>query len=159
MGANIGDRLACVESALDSLGDFISEIVQSPLYETEPRDFLDQPDFLNGVIRGKTVLDPISLLERIHTVENEGGRMRSRETEKGPRTIDIDILYYDEIIQTFVLKDGTSLTIPHPSASERLFVLRPLLDIDPDKKDPVDNVPLADKASHLCDQRVKLYRK
>lgn len=159
LGANIGDRVSFIEAAIEGLSSFVSNIRLSPLYETAPRDFVDQADFLNGVIRGETSLEPVDLLERIHVIENEGGRVRSGVVSKGPRTIDIDILYFDEVYRDFGLRDGSLLTIPHPSASERLFVLRPLLDIDPDKIDPVDSVPLRDKASHLSDQRVKLYRK
>lgn len=151
--------MSCIETAIEGLRGFLSDIIVSPLYETGPRDFFDQPDFLNGVVRGKTDLEPAELLERIHVIENMGGRVRSPAIKKGPRTIDIDILYYDEIIQNVVLADGESLNIPHRSAFERLFVLKPLLDIDPDKIDPVDGVPLRDKASHLSVQRVKLYRK
>lgn len=158
LGANIGDRLSCIEVAIEGLSDFISDMIKSPLYETAPRDFFNQPDFLNGVIRGKTDLEPRELLECIHVLEKRGGRVRSGGIVKGPRTIDIDILYYDNINRNIVLADGSSLTIPHRSAGERLFVLRPVLDIDPDKIDPVDNVPLRDKVSHLSDQRVKLYR-
>lgn len=159
IGANIGNRISFLETAVSELGDFLTEIRVSPVYETAPRDFFDQPDFLNAVVKGYTSLSPVDVLERIHLIENNCGRIRPDTAVKGPRTIDIDILIYGGINETFPVGNGQTLTIPHKAMSERLFVLRPLLDIDPDKTDPRDNILFSIKASHLSDQRVKLYRK
>ena len=157
IGTNLGDRISHIDAAVKSLGGILANLKMASCYETAPRDFLNQPDFLNTVVVGTTSLEPLELLEKIHLIENEGGRTRS--IDKGPRTIDIDILMYESIVRTFHGEYGSTLTLPHKLMGERLFVLKPLLDLDPDIVDPGDGVPWRIKASHLSEQRVKLYRK
>ena len=159
IGANIGDRSSFIEAAIESLGGFLDNLISAPYYLTAPRDFLDQPDFLNTTVRGRTLLSPLELLDRIHIIEADGGRNRNDSPEKGPRTIDIDILLYDKLCRTYAGNNDSLLTIPHRSMHERLFVLRPLLDLDPELDDPRDGIPWKIKASHLSGQRVKLYRR
>ena len=98
---------------------------ESPLYETEPRDFADQPWFLNQVIEAQTEFFPRQLLSRLLRIEREMGRRR--EVPKGPRLIDLDILLYgDSEVH------APDLKIPHPRMTERRFVMEPLADLAPE---------------------------
>ena len=159
LGANIGDRLSHLQNAIEKLRLHLRSVEVAGFYETAPRDYLDQADFVNTVIRGETDLSPLNLLVFLHKIEAEGGRKRSNDSieeipEKGPRTIDIDILLYDDLCKTYTTETGGLLTIPHKSMHERLFVLKPLLDIDYNLTDPRDGVLWRDKASVLGEQRV-----
>lgn len=101
----------------------------SPVYETEPVEYLDQPWFLNGVVEAETNLSPLALLDAVGAIEIEMGRQRA--IAKGPRSIDLDILLYDsETIAT------PRLQIPHPRLHRRRFVLAPLADIAPNLTHP-----------------------
>jgi 2-amino-4-hydroxy-6-hydroxymethyldihydropteridine diphosphokinase len=91
----------------------------------------DQPDFINAVVVGKTELAPRELLCAIHRVEADFGRDRARERVKGPRSLDIDILLYDNVVMR-----EPDLIIPHMALRERRFALAPLLDLDPSLRDP-----------------------
>jgi 2-amino-4-hydroxy-6-hydroxymethyldihydropteridine diphosphokinase len=103
---------------------------RSSIHETEPQDYLDQPRFLNMAIDVETDLTPRELLAAIQKIETEMGRQRT--IPKGPRTIDIDILFYaNQVIAT------PALEIPHPRLTERNFVLDPLQEIAPDLRHPV----------------------
>ncbi len=127
LGTNLGDRHANLEHALDALreGTGVSITHISPLYQTAPWGVTDQPDFLNLCIAAKTDLSPHDLLARLKTIETELGRETA--VRWGPRLIDIDILFYDELIM-----QDDRLTIPHVSIADRAFVLAPLADIAPD---------------------------
>jgi 2-amino-4-hydroxy-6-hydroxymethyldihydropteridine diphosphokinase len=103
---------------------------RSSIHETEPQDYLNQPKFLNIAVQVETDLTALELLAAIQKIETEMGRQRT--IPKGPRTIDIDILFYaNEIIAT------PDLEIPHPRLTERLFVLDPLSEIAPDLRHPI----------------------
>ena len=102
-------------------------------------------------------MSAVEMLKLIHMIELKGGRDRASVAAKGPRTIDIDILLYGKDVGTWEVDGIGYLTIPHPSMHERLFVLRPLLELNPDLSDPRDGVSWRTKASHLSGQRVKLY--
>jgi 2-amino-4-hydroxy-6-hydroxymethyldihydropteridine diphosphokinase len=130
LGSNIGDREAQLHGAVMALGQREVTVRRSAsLYATEPRDFEDQPWFLNTVIEVRTLLEPEALLERCLEVERKAGRVRDQS--KGPRPIDIDILIYrDRII------DKPNLIVPHPRYRERRFVLTPLAELVPDLSDP-----------------------
>ncbi|KAI4723699.1 folic acid synthesis protein [Aureobasidium sp. EXF-10727] len=127
LGSNVGNRLDMIEKAclaLDQDPD-IRITRTSSLYETEPMYVEDQARFLNGACEIETTLEPMPLLDRLQAIENELGRVKL--IDKGPRSIDLDILLYeDQIIDTERLK------VPHISMLEREFVLRPLCDIIPD---------------------------
>lgn len=130
LGSNIGDKLEYLKKALILLGKAGVRVRKvSSVYQSAPADFLNQPDFLNIVVEVATKLRPEHLLKTIHQVEEQLDR--KREIDKGPRTIDIDILLYnrDRISQP-------KLTIPHPKMKERSFVLIPLLEIAPRAKFP-----------------------
>jgi 2-amino-4-hydroxy-6-hydroxymethyldihydropteridine diphosphokinase len=126
LGSNIGDREANLRAAIERLGP----VRESPIYETEPVDYLQQRWFLNMVVELQTDLFPRQLLTRIQKIERELGRVRG--IPKGPRTLDIDILLYGSA----VVKTDT-LEIPHPRMTERRFVLAPLADIAPELRHPV----------------------
>jgi 2-amino-4-hydroxy-6-hydroxymethyldihydropteridine diphosphokinase len=127
LGANLGDRLATLQRAVDLLAEQgVRAIASSRVWETEPVGGpAGQPPYLNAVVRAETDLDPRSVLAAGNRVETELGR--TREVRWGPRTIDIDILLYDRLEQF-----DPELTIPHPRMRERAFVLLPLLEIDPE---------------------------
>jgi 2-amino-4-hydroxy-6-hydroxymethyldihydropteridine diphosphokinase len=126
LGSNIGDREANLRAAIDRLGP----VRESPIYETEPVDYLDQRWFLNMAVELETDLFPRQFLSRIQKIERELGR--ERRIPKGPRTIDIDILLYgDVVVRT------PALEIPHPRMTERRFVLAPLADLAPNLRHPV----------------------
>ncbi len=124
LGANLGDRFETLVWAIERLGALGSVDAVSGIYETEPLHVLDQPRFLNAVARISTALRPESVLAGLLAIELDAGRTRS--IRHGPRTLDLDLLLYDDqIIQT------TDLTLPHPRLHERAFVLVPLAEIAP----------------------------
>ncbi len=125
LGANVGDRRANIERAIALLGEKISDIKVAPLYKTKPVGVTDQPDFLNTALSGTTVLSPLELLDFVKRVEREVGRVERYRW--GPREIDIDILFYDDLTY-----HDEALEIPHPRIAERDFVLRPLADLAPE---------------------------
>ena len=131
-GANLGDRLATCRKALAALaalpGSRLGRI--SSLYQTEPVGLTDQPPFINGVALLETEGDAHWLLGRLLAIEADLGRVRG--TRWGPRTIDLDLLLFNEEIITSV-----ELIVPHPRLHERRFVLQPLQEIAPDLRHPV----------------------
>jgi len=131
LGSNLGDREKNLRAALHSLeAAGVQVITLSPIYETAPVGYPDQPDFLNAVCRARTALAPHDLLRAIKAIETALGRRPS--FRNAPRPIDIDILFYDDLIL-----DTPDLTIPHPRLAERAFVLVPLADIAPELRHPV----------------------
>ena len=130
LGSNMGDREEHLRSAIRGLGSRRIEIIRcASVYSTEPREVVDQPWFLNTVLEAGTTLTPDELLRTCLEVEKEN--LRTRDLNKGPRTLDIDIVFYgNEIIR----KPG--LSIPHPALSGRRFVLTPLAEIAPGFVDP-----------------------
>jgi len=133
LGANLGNRLETLQGAIDALEDTPGVRVKavSPVYETEPWgvDPGSQPSYFNAVVLLKTTLPPSSLLERAHAVEEAFHRVRDERW--GARTLDVDIVAYDG-----VLSDDPQLTLPHPRAHERAFVLVPWHDVDPEAQLP-----------------------
>jgi 2-amino-4-hydroxy-6-hydroxymethyldihydropteridine diphosphokinase len=131
LGSNIGDREQNLRAALELLDSRGVRIVRaSPVYETEPVGYSPQRWFLNLAVEGETDLFPMQLLARIGKIERELGRVRG--IPNGPRTIDIDILFYGRAIV-----HSEKLEIPHPRLAERRFVLAPLADLAPDLRHPV----------------------
>lgn len=131
LGSNEGDRQEWIRQGIDAIAAACGSVTQqSALYETAAWGLEDQPDFLNKAIKIETGLSPHQLLKAIQVVEMQLGRQRT--VKWGQRTLDIDILFYDDrIIRT---KD---LTIPHPFLQERRFALMPLQEIAPDLIHPV----------------------
>ncbi|HQJ72292.1 MAG TPA: 2-amino-4-hydroxy-6-hydroxymethyldihydropteridine diphosphokinase [Spirochaetota bacterium] len=134
LGSNLGDREKNLRDAINALASLpsITPLKQSSILETEPIDYLDQPLFLNMIIVVETALAPHELLETTGRIELELGRRKT--VPKGPRTIDLDILLYDSII----LSTG-DLIIPHPEIKNRQFIIRHLVELDPELKDPITN--------------------
>ena len=131
LGSNLGDREEYLRAGIRGLAARgVMPVRCASVYSTEPREVLDQPWFLNTVIEGNTDLNPEELLRVCLDVEKENQRIR--QITKGPRTLDIDIIFYGSDI---VRKPG--LTIPHPSFSARRFVLVPLAEIAPNFSDPL----------------------
>jgi len=126
IGSNLGDRKRNIEDAMCLLNnsDVITIKKISSIYETKPAGGPPQNDYLNGVFEIETHLSPYGLLREIHAVENKLGRVRTKKN--GPRTIDLDILLFDNI---FIQDDV--LYIPHPRMAEREFVMRGLCEIAP----------------------------
>jgi len=130
LGTNLGDRLANLRDAMRSLSPDVRPVSVSRVYETPPWGYTDQPAFLNMALGAATNLSPESLLVKLKQLE--AGLGREQTFRWGPRLIDIDILFYDEL-----LLDTPSLILPHPRLHERAFVLVPLMDIAPDLVHPV----------------------
>jgi 2-amino-4-hydroxy-6-hydroxymethyldihydropteridine diphosphokinase len=130
LGSNIGDREANLRDAVTRLESHeIHLLRRSSLYETAPQELLDQPWFLNAVVQVETSLFPMQLLARVREIERQMGRRRV--TPKGPRNIDIDILFYGRtVIAT------AELEVPHPRIAQRRFVLEPLAEIAPEFRHP-----------------------
>ena len=131
LGANLDDRAMTLHRAIDLITERIGPVVrQSDLYETAPWGITDQPAFLNQVIIVETQLQPEAVLQQTQAVEQLLGRIRFEKW--GARTIDIDILYYDQLVLT-----TDQLTIPHPYLHQRRFTLVPLAQIAPDFVHPI----------------------
>ena len=128
LGGNLGNRLETLQGAVDALEDTPGVRVRavSPVYETEPWGVPagSQPLYFNAVVLVRTTLPPGALLERGHAIEE--AYLRRRAEHWGPRTIDVDIVAYEDVVS-----DDPALTLPHPRAHERAFVLVPWHDMDP----------------------------
>ncbi len=131
LGSNLGDRLNSLREArrfLFSLHDGPGPFLCSKIYETEPVDCPnDSPRFLNAAIELTTSLAPLELLACLQSIEHKLGRPADHSFH-GPRTLDLDLLYCDNLQMSL-----DALTLPHPGIADRLFVLRPLCDICPDR--------------------------
>jgi 2-amino-4-hydroxy-6-hydroxymethyldihydropteridine diphosphokinase len=130
LGSNVGDRERNLHSAIQRLAPDVRVLRVSPVYATEPLDYTAQRWFLNLVVEAETGLFPLQLLSRIHKIERALGRVRT--IPKGPRTIDIDILFHGNTVMR-----TPTLEIPHPRIPERRFVLVPLADLAPAFRHPV----------------------
>ena len=131
LGANLGDRLANLAAAREAMPPAVRPFSTSAIYETPPWGYLDQPSFLNQVLGAETNLAPKDLLNYLKGLEIQLGR--SQSFRYGPRLIDIDILFYDDLVL-----NEPGLTIPHPRLTERAFVLVPLNELAPDFVHPVE---------------------
>ena len=141
LGSNIGDRVAFIQQAVNLLqaGNKTTLVRSSTLYETEPWGNKSQNWFINAVVELKTQLSPEELLDFCQNIEKELGRVRDGVPRWGERTIDIDILFYnDKIINT------PKLTIPHKHLHERAFTLVPLLELIPSFKHPVSGKTISE---------------
>ena len=133
LGSNIGRRRNNLKKALTWLVKSNFQIIQvSGIIETKPYGPVKQGLFLNMAVYGKTTFSPFDFLEKIHWIEEKMGRKKTARW--GPRNIDIDILFFDNVVLS-----APDLTIPHPDIECRDFVLRPLLEINPNLIHPVLN--------------------
>lgn len=140
LGSNLRHPLEQVQLAISTLSELkdITLLAVSPFYRSVPLGPTNQPDFLNAVIKAKTSLSPESLFEILQKIEFWQGRQRRKE-RFGPRTLDLDILLYDDLIL-----NSSQLTIPHYDLKNREFVLYPLFDIEPNLLFP-DGESLVDR--------------
>lgn len=142
LGSNVGDRKANLEKALQLLSQKLQIEQISSIYESEPVGYVEQPRFLNVVCRAQIDIGPLQLLSLIKGIEASLGRVPS--FPNAPRPIDVDILFYGElVIQT------PELTIPHPRIKERAFVLIPLVELDEELVHPVSGERIRDLAAKV----------
>ena len=151
LGSNLGDRLVNLRTAITLLPPNIKPLAQSSIYETEPWGFTDQPSFLNLVIKANTVLDPHSLLAYVKGIEVSMGRQKT--VRFGPRLIDLDILFYDDL-----MLDTPELTIPHPRLTDRAFVLIPLAEIAPNLLHPYYRKTIQQLKSSVENTGIKFFQ-
>ena len=129
LGSNLGDRAGYLRQALSRLAEIVAVEAVSSLYETEPWGLREQPAFLNAACQVRTALAPIDLLHELQRIERTLGRERLQHW--GPRTVDLDILFYDDL-----MLETPELIIPHRLLAERAFVLVPLTEIAPALRHP-----------------------
>ncbi len=132
LGSNLGERARNLEKSLEKIAEWASIEKKSGIYETEPWGLKEQANFLNQVVQLKTRLAPLELLSALKIIERTMGRKKS--VKYGPRLIDLDILFYDDLVMK-----TEPLTIPHPLLTQRAFVLVPLNEIAPNHLHPVED--------------------
>ncbi len=155
LGSNIGDRQSFLNFGLKSLEDDvnISILSYSSIYETSPIGYVDQADFLNMVVEIKTSYDPLPLLHCTQTIQNDAGRKTG--IRWGPRTLDLDILLYNQ--ENIEMEQ---LIIPHPRMYERSFVVVPLKEINPSLYFPSIEKSIEQVYKELCDKEgVRIWKK
>jgi len=142
LGSNMGDRAATLRAAAQKLSQHGTVVAASALYETAPKDYVDQPAFLNAVVGLETQLTAHELMRALLQIERSLGRERSADAPaKGPRRIDLDLLLYrndcGDLICQGLREEKAGLQVPHPRMHKRLFVLAPLAEIAPDVVHPL----------------------
>jgi len=142
LGSNMGDRQANLSAAIEALEPEVLPVACSPVYETPPWGYLDQQKFLNQVVKAETQLMPTALLDYIKEIEEQQGRQET--LRNGPRSLDLDIIFYDQEVI-----NSPPLTIPHPRMETRAFVLVPLADLAPHYKHPILGVSVINLLSKV----------
>jgi 2-amino-4-hydroxy-6-hydroxymethyldihydropteridine diphosphokinase len=142
LGSNLGDRAANLAKTREMLADDIQVLQCSSIYQTAPWGYSEQDDFYNQVLEAETDLSPMRLLGRMKRIEKQMGRKKT--FRNGPRVIDLDILFYDDLIL-----DTRRLVIPHPRLHERAFVLVPMVEINPGFVHPVLGKTMAELMSKV----------
>lgn len=150
LGTNLGDRLANLREAIESMPPDVKVVDESHIYETPPWGYEDQPAFLNMAVKAETGMQPESLLRYLKQLEIELGR--EQNFRWGPRLIDLDILFYDDRII-----DSPPLVIPHPRLHERAFVLVPLADVAPEHVHPLLGKSIRDLLREIDTQGIERY--
>lgn len=130
IGSNLGNREGHIRAAIDALRPIVGRLRESSLYATAPVGVGDQPEFLNAAVSGDTMLSPSALMGKLLEIERAYGR--ERPFPGAPRTLDLDLILYGDLII-----DSPALTVPHPRFRDRRFVLEPLAEIAADWRDPV----------------------
>lgn len=143
-GSNLGEREEYIRKGIEALDKSEDSVVEkkSKLIITEPYGVTDQPRFLNGMIQIRTLLTPWELLDKLHEIEAEA--KRERKQHWGPRTLDLDIIFYDRLVL-----DSEQLTIPHPDMQNRSFVLEPLAELAPWYRHPVFGKTIRELAEEI----------
>ncbi len=147
IGANLGDRLEALQFAVEVLAELGPIAAVSDVYETDPVGGPEQPDYLNAVVVLDTDLTPEQVLATAHRAEQ--GKARTRQVRWGARTLDVDVLAYGDLV-----RDEPELTLPHPRAVERAFVMVPWAQIDPEFRLP-DGRTVAEVRALLDDDGVR----
>jgi len=145
LGSNLGNSLANLDAALVLMGSLAVDVQPSPVYRTSPQGFRNQPPFYNAVCRIRTKLTPFLLMKGLLGIEAAVGRRRT--FQNAPRILDLDILLYNRLVI-----ESPPLVLPHPRMAERLFVLRPLVDIAPRIKHPVSGLTISEMLRALGGQ-------
>ena len=132
VGSNLGDREAYIKQGVEQLEDHLLIQVQkvADIVETEGYGLADQPKFLNTAVKARTLLTPRELLDQLNAIEDSAGR--TREVHWGPRTLDLDIIFYDKLIY-----EDNRLILPHVDLENRFFVLKPLSQLAPNFRHPI----------------------
>lgn len=155
IGSNLGDKLSNCKKGIELLEKSgITILACSHFYKTEPVDYTDQDRFINAAVKAETGLAPLQLLKLLKSIEKEAGRVDT--VRFGPRILDMDIIFYDDVIT-----DDSGLIIPHPRMHKRRFVLAPICDIEPELVHPVLKQTMAALLKQSDDdpqQEVILYR-
>ncbi|MEM7008076.1 MAG: 2-amino-4-hydroxy-6-hydroxymethyldihydropteridine diphosphokinase [Thermodesulfobacteriota bacterium] len=146
IGSNLGDRIENCKKAIDEMGAFSKVVKVSSFYETEPVGKEDQPEFINLAAEIDTELPPYELLSELNKIEHKLGRERHEKWE--PRIIDLDIIFYDDLLSK---NDG--LQIPHPRAHLRRFVLEPICEIDPEFVHPEYKLTVSELLKNINDDK------
>jgi len=146
IGSNQGNRIEYCNKALREISNFAVIKSLSSIYETEPVGIIDQPDFINCVVEIETGLGPYELFIKLLNIEDKFGRKRVRIG--GPRTIDLDLIFYDNLVI-----QGEDLIIPHPRAHLRRFVLEPLCEIAPSFIHPILKISVSKLFDDLEDNK------
>ena len=151
LGSNLGDRLANLQAVGAAFAPHGRILAASPVYETAPWGYTDQPAFLNQVLEVETDLAPAELMAALQRLEVDLGRVAS--FRYGPRRIDVDILLYDNLVL-----ETPDLLIPHPRLAERAFVLVPLADLAPELRHPTLDKTIRDLLSGVDPGPVHLFK-
>ena len=152
LGSNVGDRQNNLAAAIAAMPPTIEKLHASPIYETPPWGFEDQSNFLNQVVEAQTDLSPKELLDHIKNIESDVGRTPT--FRNGPREIDIDILFYDDLIV-----ETETLTIPHARLAERAFMLVPLADLTRNLLHPKLGASISELLSNVNYSHITSYNK
>lgn len=152
LGSNVGDKEHAIAKALELLLAHCTIKKTSRLYLTEPISTIPQDWYVNCAVQAETTLDPAELLAFIHSIEHKVGRVKTQK--HGPRIIDIDILFYgSQVINT------ADLVIPHPLLQNRLFVLQPLMDLNPTLEHPILKKTIQTLYNEVSkDKKVQLFK-
>ena len=144
LGSNMGDKKSYLEEAVEKMGQIKGVIVQqvSEFIETEPYGGVEQDSFFNGCMKVTTLLTPMELLKEMNRIEAEAGR--ERLIHWGPRTLDLDMIFYDDLIT-----EDEILILPHPDMANRDFVLKPLAELCPYKCHPITKKRVCEMLSEL----------